>query len=191
MKAPLALLKETLERARQSEPDVPEAMALATVDASGAPSVRIVLVRGVDDSGLRFFTNFGSRKARELAANDRAAVCFHWKTLREQVRVEGRVVRLAAAESDAYFASRPRDSQLGAWASRQSSTLDGRPTLDRRLADVTSEYDGMDVPRPEFWGGYRLEPELLEFWYHKDSRLHHRVLYERSGDGWTSQLLYP
>jgi len=188
---PIALLNETLERARQSEPDVPEAMALATVDASGSPSVRIVLVRGVDHRGLRFFTNFGSRKAAELAVNDRAAVCFHWKTLREQVRVEGRVAQLDGADADSYFAARPRASQIGAWASRQSAPLESREALEHRVAELEAKYAGRDVPRPEFWGGYRLEPERIEFWHHKDSRLHHREVYARDGDGWTSEYLYP
>jgi pyridoxamine 5'-phosphate oxidase len=188
---PIALFRDALARAEQSEPDVPTACVLATADARGRPSARVVLLRGVDERGFCFYTSYESRKARELAENPRAALCFHWKSLREQVRVEGTIERVSAAESDAYFASRPQPSQLAAIASQQSAPLPGRDVLERRYQQLRAEHGEALPPRPDGWGGYRLLPERIEFWHHGDHRLHHRVLYERHGDGWRSGLLYP
>jgi pyridoxamine 5'-phosphate oxidase len=165
--------------------------SLATADASGAPSLRIILVRGLDARGFVFYTNYGSRKARELTANPRAALCQHWPSLAEQIRVEGRVELVDPAESDEYFSGRPRDHQVGAWASDQSATLDSRAQLEARIADVESRYAGGHVPRPPFWGGFRIVPVTMEFWYGRPGRLHERLLYERTDGGWTTRWLYP
>lgn len=177
---------------RAAEHDVDTApAALATADSTGRPSVRIVLVRHVDHRGFVFYTNYGSRKARELAANPVAALCQHWPSLEEQIRVEGRVERVADTESDAYFRGRPRESQLGAWASEQSATLDRRDTLETKLRDVSARFEGQPVPRPPFWGGYRIVPERIEFWFGRPGRLHERVLFTRDGGRWTQVYLYP
>lgn len=167
-------------------------MTLATVE-DGRVCARIVLLKGVDQRGFRFFTNYDSDKGEQLAAHPRAALCFHWKTLRHgvQVRVEGDVARLPADESDAYFASRPRGSQIGAWASRQSQTLRDRAEFEARIAEVESRFDGVPVPRPPHWGGFVLAPRRIEFWYGADFRLHERVLYEAGAQDWTRRLLYP
>ena len=165
--------------------------ALATADAAGRPSVRIVLIRRVDARGFAFFTNYESRKGRELTGNPRAALCQHWPTLEEQIRVEGAIELVDAAESDAYFAGRPRDSQLGAWASRQSAELDGRPALEARLEEVEQRFANQAVPRPPFWGGIRIIPERIEFWYGRSGRLHDRLLYSRAGTGWQTTWLFP
>src|SRR5215510_12129362 len=165
--------------------------ALATADESGRPSVRIILLRGVDARGFVFYTNYGSRKAREMTANPRAAVSQHWPTLEEQIRIEGTVELADPAESDAYFAGRPRDSQIGAWASDQSATLESRAVLDARIAEVEARYAGRPVPRPPFWGGFRLVPARMEFWYGRAGRLHERLLYTRTPDGWTTSYLFP
>ena len=188
---PLARFRERFAAAQQQEPADPTAAALATADAEGRPSVRIVLVKEVDERGFRFYTNLGSRKARELFANPRAALCFHWPTLGEQVRAEGPVAELEPAESDAYFAARPRTAQLGAWASRQSEPMGGRTELLRRVAAVTARYPVGTVPRPPFWGGFRLLPETMEFWRAGEFRLHDRDRYHRSGDGWQVESLFP
>ena len=165
--------------------------ALATADASGRPSVRMVLLRGADDRGFVFHTNYTSRKARDLAENPRAALCIHWHALEEQIRVEGTIERLSDAESDAYFASRPRGSQLGAWASRQSAALPTRETLEEEYRATERRFEGQAVPRPPFWGGYRLVPDMIEFWFGRPDRLHDRLVYTRQGDGWSIRRLYP
>ena len=188
---PLVQVAELLARAKEAEPDVPEAMALATVDAEGRPAVRIVLLRGLDESGIVFYTNFHSAKATELDANPDAAVCLHFKSLRQQIRIHGSVERVDDATADAYFASRPRGSQLGAWASRQSAPLSSRKELLDRYAALEQQYAGRNVPRPPFWGGYRLRPTRIEIWRHEDSRLHHRELFERDGEHWRMTLLNP
>jgi len=188
--SPFTLFGRWLAEAEASEPTLPNAMALATADASGRPSVRQVLLKGWGEGGFDFYTNFGSRKAHELDANPQAALCFHWKSLARQVRIVGRVERVTDAESDRYFASRIRGSQLGAWASDQSATLTSRDQLERRVAEVTAEYDGADVPRPPFWGGYRVVPDEIEFWQELPARLHMRLLFERT-EGWTRRELYP
>ncbi len=165
--------------------------ALATADREGRPSVRIVLMRGADSRGFVFHTNYNSRKARELDANARAALCLHWPALEEQIRIEGTVVRLPADESDAYFAGRPRASQLGAWASEQSSVLRAQSVLEERLRDIESQFEGRPVPRPPFWGGFRVVPDTIEFWHGGNDRLHDRIVYVREGDGWRTHKLFP
>jgi pyridoxamine 5'-phosphate oxidase len=188
---PFALFDSWFAEARASEPNDPEAMALATADASGRPAVRMVLLKGHGPHGFCFYTNDGSDKGRDLAANPRAALLFHWKSLRRQVRVEGTVDRVDAGEADAYFARRARDSQLGAWASDQSRALDARETFDRRFAEATARFEGRDVPRPPHWGGYRLIPERIEFWSDRPHRLHERRLFTRADGDWSEGLLYP
>jgi pyridoxamine 5'-phosphate oxidase len=187
---PIALYLRLAERARVEGIDTAPA-ALATADAAGQPSVRIVLVRRVDPRGFVFFTNYHSRKGRELAENPRASLCQHWPTLEEQVRVEGATERIDDAESDAYFAGRPRDSQLGAWASDQSRVLEARALLDGRLKEVEQRFQNQPVPRPPHWGGYRIVPSRIEFWYGRAGRLHERLLFASTGDGWKTSWLYP
>jgi len=178
------------ERAQRDGIDTAPA-ALATADASGRPSIRVVLLRTVDARGFVFFTNYESRKARDLTANPRAALCQHWPTLEEQIRVEGRIERVSGAESDAYFAGRPRDSQVGAWASEQSRPLESRAVLEGRIRDVEARFAGEPVASPPFWGGYRVVPETIEFWYGRPGRLHDRLLYTRGASGWSTAWLFP
>jgi len=170
---------------------VPEAMALATADADGAPSVRMVLMKGFDARGFVFHSHYTSRKGRELAANPRAALLFHWSPAGRQVRVEGSVERLPAQESDAYFATRPLGARIGAHASRQSELLSGREELELRVAEVERDVARSDLPRPDWWGGFRLVPDAWEFWQHRDSRLHDRFRYTRRGSAWLIERLSP
>ena len=188
---PHALFETWLAEARLSEPNDPTAMALATADGEGRPSVRMVLLKGHDTRGFVFYTNSHSRKGAELAANPRAALLFHWKSLRRQVRVEGNVTPVDAAEADAYFASRARDSQLGAWASDQSQPLASRDAFEARFAELAAIHEGKPVPRPPHWWGYRVVPERIEFWMDRPHRLHERRLFTRTATGWNEGLLYP
>lgn len=192
-KEPLRLFADWMAAAETHEPNDPSAMALATVGADGTPDVRMVLLKGVDARGFAFYTNLESRKARELAARPVAALCFHWKTLRRQVRISGPVTPVDEAEADAYFASRPRDSQIGAWASRQSRPLENRAELVRAVAEVASRFAGQPVPRPPFWSGYRVSPLRVEFWRDRPFRLHDRLLFQRSdaASPWSKELLFP
>src|SRR6476469_5084850 len=188
---PIALFDEWFAEAHGSEPNDAEAMALATADATGQPSVRMVLLKGHGPAGFVFYTNEQSAKGEQLAANPRAALLFHWKSLRRQVRVEGTVDRVDDAQADAYFATRARDSQLGAWASDQSRPLDRRETFENRFEEAARRFAGQDVPRPPHWGGYRVIPERIEFWSDRPHRLHERRLFTREGGDWTEGLLYP
>ena len=187
---PITEFTSAIERAEARGIDT-TVVALATADANGRPSVRMVLLRGVDERGLVFHTNYKSRKARELEANPFAALCFHWPTLEEQIRVEGAVSRLPPDESDAYFAGRPRGSQLGAWTSAQSEILESREKFDEEYAETEARFEGQTVPRPPFWGGFRIDPSRIEFWYGRTDRLHDRILYVREGASWKVHRLYP
>jgi pyridoxamine 5'-phosphate oxidase len=186
---PFDQFRAWLEAAREARLPLPEAMVLATVGAYGMPSARFVLLRGLD-GGFVFFTNYGSRKGRELAENPRAALVFHWQPLGRQVRAEGAVERVSRAESAEYFSTRPRGAQLGAWASAQSEPIAGRAELEEQLARIAGEYPG-EVPVPPFWGGFRLVPARLEFWQHRDDRLHDRFVYERENQGWRIARIAP
>ena len=188
---PLALFDAWYNEAKAAEINDPDAMALATATAEAAPSVRMVLLKGVGHEGFTFYTNADSRKGTELQANPKASLLFHWKALRRQVRVEGSVTEVDQAESDAYFATRGRDSQLGAWASDQSRPLDDRSTFEARFEEMKRRFDGQDVPRPPRWTGFRVRPERIEFWSDRPHRLHERRLFVREGDGWLEGLLYP
>jgi pyridoxamine 5'-phosphate oxidase len=188
---PFALFDAWFAEAQASEPNDPNAMALATVGANGRPSARMVLLKGHGPDGFVFYTNRESRKAGEIAANPAAALLFHWKSLRRQVRIEGPLTFATDLESDAYFASRSRDSQLGAWASDQSRPLPDRATFEARFAEMQARFEGRDVPRPPHWGGYRLTPDHIEFWQDRAHRLHERRVFDRDSGGWTEGLLYP
>ena len=166
-------------------------MTLATAGADGAPSARMVLLKGADEAGFRFFTNYHSAKGRDLEANPRAALVFHWQGLGRQVRISGSVERVSPAESDAYFASRPPASRLSAAASPQSEVIDGRDELEERVREVTGRHPDADVPRPDWWGGYIVRHDVVEFWTHRDDRLHDRVRHTREGDGWRMETLAP
>lgn len=191
MTDPIALFRAWLAEAEASEPNDPNAVALATVDTGGQPSVRMVLLKGLSNAGFVFYTNQQSRKAGALAAHPHAGLLFHWKTLRRQVRADGPVERVSDDEADAYFATRGRLSRLGAWASDQSRPLPDRATLEARLAEVTARFEGGDVPRPPHWSGYRVMPRAIEFWEDGANRLHSRRLFTREDDGWSEGLLYP
>jgi pyridoxamine 5'-phosphate oxidase len=190
---PIALFKDWFEEAKTREPNDPEAMALATVDASGLPNVRMVLLKGVDHNGFVFYTNLESAKGEELANNLQAALCFHWKSLRRQVRVRGTVMPVSDAEADAYFKTRAKDSQIGAWASRQSRPLEGRFALEREVARFAAKYALQSVPRPAHWSGFRLQPLAIEFWRNRPFRLHERLLYRRDAldSAWVTNRLFP
>jgi pyridoxamine 5'-phosphate oxidase len=187
---PIARLQAWLADARSAVPQ-PDAMTLATVDASGRPSARVVLLRGVDQRGLTFFTNRESRKADELRENPRAALVLHWWELGRQVRVEGDVVQIRHEESAAYWHTRPRASQLAAWASPQSQPLADRSELDARVTEAERRFHESEVPLPAFWGGYRLVPDAIEFWSHRDNRLHDRIRFSRTDSGWQRERLAP
>jgi pyridoxamine 5'-phosphate oxidase len=188
---PIALFDAWFAEARASEPNDPNAMAVASVGADGQPSVRMVLLKGHDRQGFVFYTNLGSRKARELIDSPKAALLFHWKSLRRQVRIEGPVEGVAEAEADAYFATRGRDSQLGAWASDQSQPLPSRETFEEQFAGMQARFEGEDVPRPPHWSGFRVVPRRIEFWQDRAHRLHERRLFTRAAGGWSEGLLYP
>jgi pyridoxamine 5'-phosphate oxidase len=190
---PFALFAEWLKDAEGAELNDPNAVALATVDADGLPNVRMVLLKGFDERGFVFYTNFESRKGQEILGQKKAAMCFHWKSLRRQVRVRGPVTVVSDEEADAYYASRPRGSRIGAWASRQSRPLEGRFALEKAVAEYTARYAIGDIPRPPHWSGFRIEPTSIEFWHDRPFRLHDRVEFARQGEtqGWSKTRMYP
>jgi pyridoxamine 5'-phosphate oxidase len=189
---PITQFRAWLAAALAADPPDPTAMTLATADREGRPSARVVLLKGYDERGFVFFTNYGSRKARELAANSQAALVFYWPAFDRQVRAEGLVEKTSRAETEAYFATRPVTSQLGAWASRQSEPVSGREPLEQALAAAAKQFEGNIVPAPDFWGGYRLKPTWVEFWQGRESRLHDRIVYRRNPEGgWTIERLQP
>nr|WP_217440515.1 MULTISPECIES: pyridoxamine 5'-phosphate oxidase [unclassified Myxococcus] len=188
---PIQRFSDLFERAKQAIPVDPNAVVVATVGADGRPSARVVLLKDFDSRGFVFFTNHESRKGRELLAHPFAALCFYWQPLEEQVRVEGRVEIVSDEEADAYFKSRARGSQVGAWASLQSQRLGSRDELETRVEDVEKRYAGAEVPRPPHWSGFRVVPDRIEFWHSRQSRLHDRHVYLREPDGWHAQMLYP
>lgn len=188
---PIALFGEWLGDAKASEPNDPNAMALATVDDHGLPDVRMVLLKEFDAHGFVFFTNYESAKGRELISNPRAALCFHWKSLRRSVRVRGHVSQVSAAEADEYFASRPRGSRIGAWASQQSRPLESRFALEKSVAAFTAKFGIGEIPRPEHWSGFRVAAEQMEFWADRPFRLHDRLRFDRTDGGWEKTRLYP
>ena len=188
---PFRLFAEWLAEATASEPNDPNAMALATVDDGGLPDVRMVLLKGFDAGGFAFYTNLESRKGEQLMAHPKAALCFHWKSLRRQVRVRGEVHAVTAAEADEYFASRPRLSRIGAWASRQSAALESRFALEKAVARYTAKFAAGAIPRPPHWSGFRIVPEEIEFWRDGAFRLHDRIRFSRAGKGWTKERLFP
>jgi pyridoxamine 5'-phosphate oxidase len=191
---PIAIFKDAFARAQRTDRALlpePSAMSLATVGEDGSPTLRIVLLKGVDENGFVFYTNLASRKGRDLRAQPRAALCFYWSALDLQIRIDGSVTQVTDAEADEYFASRPRGSQIGAWASRQSDVIEPPGELDARVARYEREFEGRDVPRPEFWSGFRVHPDRIEFWRNRANRLHDRTRYTRAGGGWKVETLYP
>ncbi|MCD2180759.1 pyridoxamine 5'-phosphate oxidase [Rhizobium sp. GN54] len=191
---PFSLFAKWLADAGKSEPNDPNAVALATVDASGLPNVRMVLLKGFDERGFVFYTNFESQKGQEIVGAGKAAMCFHWKSLRRQVRLRGPVEVVSDAEADEYYASRPRGSRIGAWASKQSRPLEGRFALEKAVAEYTARYAIGDIPRPAYWSGFRIRPVSIEFWHDRPFRLHDRVEFRRiaaEGEGWEKVRMYP
>jgi pyridoxamine 5'-phosphate oxidase len=189
---PISLFQDWMAEARLAELNDSNAMSLATVDSDGMPDVRIVLLKDISDAGFSFFTNLQSMKGQQLIANPRAALCLHWKSLRRQVRIRGNISRVSDAEADTYFASRAAQSRISAIASDQSRPLPDRSVFEQRIAEVSEVYgDGPDIPRPEFWGGFRLAPSEIEFWQDQAFRMHDRLRYTRDGNGWTTTRLYP
>jgi pyridoxamine 5'-phosphate oxidase len=188
---PIRLFGQWLADAEKSELNDPSATALATVDADGLPNVRMVLLKGFDELGFVFYTNFESAKGTEILASMKAAMCFHWKSLRRQVRLRGQVEIVTEDEADAYFESRPRGSRIGAWASKQSRPLESRFALEKAVAEYTARHAVGSIPRPEHWSGFRIVPSQMEFWHDRPFRLHDRVRFDRDGDGWRKVRLYP
>ena len=188
---PIIQFNVWMDEATKTEPNEPTAVTLATATPDGRPSARMVLLKGVDERGFVFYTNLNSRKGEELSANPQAALCFHWKSLERQVRVEGRVEPVSDAEADAYFASRPRASRIGAWASKQSRALENRFELETRIAAFAAKFNINSVPRPEFWSGFRIVPKRIEFWEVRPFRLHDRTVFHRAEGGWETEKLFP
>ncbi|MBB3237903.1 pyridoxamine 5'-phosphate oxidase [Phyllobacterium endophyticum] len=190
---PFALFDDWLKEASATEPNDPNAVALATVDEEGLPDVRMVLLKGFDSKGFVFYTNFESRKGREILTSMKAAMCFHWKSLRRQVRIRGPVEIVSDEEADAYYETRPRGSRIGAWASKQSRPLESRFALEKAVAEFTARYAIGEIPRPEYWSGFRIRPTSIEFWHDRPFRLHDRVVFEResTNDDWRKTRLYP
>jgi pyridoxamine 5'-phosphate oxidase len=188
---PFSLFAEWLGEAEASEPNDPNAMALATVDGDGMPNVRMVLLKGYDKDGFVFFTNFESAKGKELLAQPKAALCLHWKSLRRQIRVRGTITQVSTAESEAYFSSRPRGARIGAWASQQSRPLESRFALEKAVASYTAKFGVGEIPRPEYWSGFRITPATIEFWRNGTFRLHDRIVFTRTDEGWSKVRLYP
>jgi pyridoxamine 5'-phosphate oxidase len=188
---PIVQFHEWFEKVVEADLHEPNAMTLATASGDGKPSARVVLLKGYDERGFVFYTNYEGRKASELEANPLCALLFYWGELERQVRIEGRASRISNEESDAYFTSRPRGSRLGAWASEQSRSVEDRNILEERVKALEAEYEGREIPRPPFWGGYRVEPEVIEFWQGRENRLHDRLVYRRTGGRWKMERLQP
>ena len=188
---PVEQFRRWFDEALEADLHEPNAFVLATATRDGLPSARVVLLKGLDERGFVFYTNYEGRKGRELEENPRAALLFYWGELERQVRIEGTVSRVSEEESDAYHASRPRGSRLGAWASEQSRVVEDREVLESRIGDLEAEYEGREVPRPPFWGGYRVEPEAIEFWQGRENRLHDRIVYRRESGRWKTERLQP